>query len=260
MPLGFLEVLPVWAQAAVWGTVAGSGLVAGFLAAKITRPEHAAIARVMAFGAGALLGTASIQLTISARQHAGTANAMLFLCGGALLFSSLNAWLARRGARNRKRCGECVAQENERDTPGSGQAIALGTIIDAIPEGLVLGIAVAQNVAPTVAVIAGFFLANIPESLSGSAGMYRAGRSLRYVSFLWLAASAVTPVAAVVGSLLFAAASPEVAGALDALAGGILLTIALETMIPEAFDKAPLFSGTIAVVGFAAIAAVAVFA
>ena len=260
MPFGHLEGLPVWAQAAVWGSAAGSGLIVGFLAARIVRPEHSAIARVMAFGAGAVLGTASIQLTISARQQAGTANTMLFLCGGALLFSSINAWLARGGARNRKRCGECVTQENERDTPGSGQAIAIGTIIDAIPEGLVLGIAAAQSVVPTVAVIVGFFLANVPESLSGSAGMLRAGRSQRYVFFLWLAASAVTPVAAIVGSLLFAAASPEVSGALDAIAGGVLLTIALETMIPEAFEKAPLFSGTIAVVGFAAVAVFAALA
>ena len=36
--------------------------------------------------------------------------------------------------------------------------------------------------------------------------------------------------------------------------------MAVETMIPEAFDKAPLFSGTVAVLGFATIAAVAALA
>ena len=193
-------------------------------------------------------------------MHVGIAGATMCLLIGALLFSIGNARLARAGAKNRKRCGACMPQENERDRPGSGQAIAIGTIIDAVPEGLVIGIAVAQTTAPTLAVIGGFFLANVPESLSGSAGMHLAGRSPRYIFSVWAAASAVTPVAAALGSLLFAAASPEVAGALDALSGGILLAMAVETMLPEAFDKAPLFSGTVAVLGFAVVAAVAVLA
>ena len=253
-----MATIPVWTQALVWGSVAGSGLLFGLLAVFVTRPGHAAIARVMGFGAGALLGTASIQLTISAQLQAGTANATLFLLIGALLFSCVNALLARAGARNRKRCGECVPQENELDRPGSGQAIAIGTIIDALPEGLILGMAVAQESAPTIAVVLGFFLANTPESMSSAAGMYLAGRSRRYIVSVWGIASLVTPVAAVLGSLSLANATPAVAGTLAALGGGILLAVAMETMIPEAFDKTPLFSGTIAVLGFAIIAALAV--
>lgn len=252
-----LEGLPIYARSTIWGILAGSGLLLGLLAAIVTRPGHGAIARVMAFGAGALLGAVSIQLVLSAQRHAGTAHVTLSLLIGAFLFSAVNAWLARAGARNRKRCGECTPQDNERDTPGSGSAIAIGTIMDAIPEGLVLGIAVANSAAPTAAVVAGFFLANVPESLSGSAGMHLARRSGRYIILVWAAASAVTPVAAVLGSLLFAGASSAMAGMLEALSAGILLAVAVETMIPEAFDRAPLFSGVIAVLGFAVIAAVA---
>jgi hypothetical protein len=65
------DSLPVWSRAALWGALAGSGLLVGLIAAMITRPAHGSIARVMAFGAGALLGTASIQLTVSAQEHAG---------------------------------------------------------------------------------------------------------------------------------------------------------------------------------------------
>jgi zinc transporter, ZIP family len=252
-----MSTAPLWTQAAVWGTLVGSGLLFGVLAAYIARPGHSAIARVMGFGAGALLATASIRLTISAQLHAGTVTATIFLLTGTLMFSCVNAWLARAGAKHRKRCGECVPQENERDRAGSGQAIAIGTIIDAVPEGLVLGIAVAHTT-PTVAVVVGFFLANIPESLSSSAGMHLAGRSRRYILSVWCAASMVTPVAAILGSIVFANASPEMAGILDAVSGGILVAMAVESMIPEAFDKTPLFSGTIAVLGFATIAALAV--
>ena len=244
-------------RAAVWGAIAGSGLLAGLFAAWIMRPDHARIARVMAFGAGALLGTVSIQLAISARREAGTVRTTLCLLIGALLFSFVNAWLARSGAHNRKRCGECRPQANERDRPGSGQAIAIGTLIDALPEGLVLGVAVAQSEALTAAAVAGLFLANVPEALSGSAGMYLAGRSKRYILSVWTAASAVTPAASILGALLGASASPAMAGALGALSGGILLGMSVETMIPEAFENAPLFSGVVAMLGFAIIAAIA---
>ena len=252
--------LPDWGRAAVWGALAGSGLLVGLLAVFITRPTHGGIARVMAFGAGALLGTVSIQLVLSAQEQAGVLHTTIVLLVGALLFSFVNVWLARAGAQNRKRCGECLPQENERDKPGSGMAIAIGTIIDALPEGLILGIAVAQGTAPTVAVVAGFFLANVPESMSGSAGMYLAGRSMRYILSVWATASVVTPLAAALGAVLFASASPTMSGTLDALSGGILLAMALETMVPEAFDKAPLFSGSVAVLGFAVIAAIAALA
>jgi len=254
------ESLPVWGRAALWGALAGSGLLVGLIAAMITRPAHRNIARVMAFGAGALLGTVSIQLTVSAHEHAGILRTTVVLLCGALLFSLVNVWLAHAGAQNRKRCGECLPQENERDTPGSGTAIAIGTIIDALPEGLILGIAVAHSMAPAVPVVAGFFLANVPESMSGGAGMYLAGRSMRYILSVWAAASVVTPLAAALGSVFFAAASPTMAGMLDALSGGVLLAMAIETMIPEAFDKAPLFCGAVAVLGFAVIAAVAALA
>ena len=253
----FPDGLPEWARAAGWGAIAGSGLLAGLLAAMILRPGHAPIARVMAFGAGALFGTVSIQLTVAARIETGNARTTIVLLLGAVLFSLVNAWLARSGAQNRKRCGECKRQENERDTPGSGQAIAIGTLIDAIPEGVVLGIAVAQSAPLTSAVVAGIFLANVPEALSGSAGMHLAGRSRRYIVVVWAGASAITPVCALLGAHLFAGASPATAGALGALSGGILLGMAVETMIPEAFESAPLFSGAVAVLGFAIIAAVA---
>ena len=252
--------LPVWARAALWAVLAGSGLLVGLVASYLTKPTHRHVARVMAFGAGALLGSVSVHLLLSAQEKAGVLVTTSVLLSGALLFSLVNVALARAGAMNRKRCGECVPQQNERDKPGSGKAIAIGTMVDALPEGLILGIAVAQSVAPTAPVIAGFFLANVPESLSASTGMSQAGRSPYYILSVWTASILVTLLGAALGSVFFAAVSSTTAGILEALSAGILLAMAIETMIPEAFHEAPLFSGTIAVLGFATIAAVAALA
>ena len=82
---------------------------------------------------------------------------------------------------HRKRCGECVEQPKEEEQAGSGLAIAVGTFLDAVPEGLVLGLSVLNQGAPGLGTFTAFFLANIPEALSSSAGMRRAARSARYV-------------------------------------------------------------------------------
>jgi zinc transporter, ZIP family len=255
-----LEVLPPWGLAVIWGALAGSGLFLGYLLAETVRFEHVGIARVMAVGAGVLLGTVSVQMALSAEEQVGLLQTMPFLLLGATVFSVINTGLAQRGARHRKRCGGCIRQATEQDVPGSGQAIAVGTILDAVPEGLVLGVAVSQGMTPTTAVVAGFFLANIPEAISSSAGMKLAGRSKRYLVGLWTGASFTSPVAAGFGSLLFVSASPWMSSALEAMSAGLLLSMAVETIIPEATQDSTLFSGTLAVLGFALIAAIAVFA
>ena len=247
---------PAWAHAAFWAMLAGSGLIVGSVAASIARPTHGNVARVMAFGAGALLGIVSAELALSAQDKSGILRTTIVLLSGALAFSLVNVMLARAGAQNRKRCGECMPQESEAETPGSGKAIAVGTMIDALPEGLVLGIAIGQSLAAPAPVVAAFFLANVPESLSASAGMSHAGRSTHYILSVWCAAIVVSLVGAVLGAMVFARTSTATAGLLEALSAGVILAMSVETMIPEAFDNAPLFSGTIAVLGFAAIATI----
>ncbi len=64
-----------------------------------------------------------------------------FVAGG-LLFTLANLWLSRHGAKHRKRSG--ARQPAEHDHAGSGLAIALGALIDGIPESLVIGTGIAN--------------------------------------------------------------------------------------------------------------------
>ena len=83
---------------------------------------------------------------------------MGLLCGAAV-FSFVNWLLSRRGAQHRKRCGECVEQPKEEQQPGSGLAIAAGTFLDGVPEGVVLGLGVLHHGAPGLGTVAAFFVA-----------------------------------------------------------------------------------------------------
>ncbi len=184
--IGPLAELPGWLQAAGWGALSASGLLIGAVGGYYTSLQHTTIARAMTFAAGALLAVVAVDLVINARGAASLHWTVTGLLCGAAVFSSVNWLLSRRGAQHRKRCGECVEQPEEERQPGSGMAIAAGTVLDGVPEGVVLGLSVLHHGAPGLGTVAAFFLANIPEALSSSAGMRRAGRSARYVFGVWI--------------------------------------------------------------------------
>jgi ZIP family zinc transporter len=251
--MGLLVELPGWVQAAGWGLLSAVGLLIGAVGGYYTGLQHSTIARVMTFAAGVLLAVVVVDLVINARGAASLPWTVIGLLSGAGAFSSVNWLLSRRGAQHRKRCGECVEQPEEKQQPGSGLAIAAGTFLDGIPEGVVLGLSVLHQGAPGLATVTAFFLANIPEALSSSAGMRRAGRSSRYVFGVWIGIALLISLAAAVAGLVLRGTGPAVRGTVEAFAAGAILALVSETMIPEAFYGSPQFNGLLLVVGFVAL-------
>src|SRR5918993_808743 len=251
--MGVLAELPGWLQAAGWGALSASGLLIGAVGGYHLSLQHTTIARVMTFAAGVLLAVVAVDLVINARGAASLLWTGGGLLCGAAVFSSVNWLLSRRGAQHRKRCGECVEQPQEEEQPGSGLAIAVGTFLDGVPEGVVLGLSVLHHGAPGLGTVAAFFLGNIPEALSSSAGMRRAGRSARYVFGVWVGIALMISLAAAVARLGRRGPAPAVRGTVEAFAAGAILALVSETMIPEAFHGSPQFNGLLLVVGFVAL-------
>jgi ZIP family zinc transporter len=251
--MGPLVELPGWLQAAGWGLLSGSGLLIGAVGGYYTSLQHTAISRTMTFASGVLLAVVAVELVINARGATSLYWTVMGLLSGAAVFSSVNWLLSRRGAKHRKRCGECVEQPEEQQQPGSGLAIAAGTFVDGVPEGVVLGLSVLHQGAPGLGTVMAFFLANIPEALSSSAGMRRAGRSKRYVFGVWIGIAVMISLAAPVAGLVLRGTGPAVRGTVEAFAAGAILALVSETMIPEAFHGSPQFNGLLLVVGFVAL-------
>jgi ZIP family zinc transporter len=235
--MGLFAELPGWLQAAGWGLLSASGLLIGAVGGYFTWLQHAAIARVMTFAAGVLLAVVAVDLIINARGATSLSSTVLGLLCGAAVFSFVNWLLSRRGAQHRKRCGECVEQSTEDQQPGSGLAI-------------VLGLSVLHQGAPGLGTVTAFFLSNVPEALSSSAGMRRARRSVRYVFGVWIGIVLMISVAAAVAGLVLRGTGPAVRGTVEAFAAGAILALVSETMIPEAFHGSPPFNGLLLVVGF----------
>jgi ZIP family zinc transporter len=231
------------------GAVSFVGLLVGAIAGAFSRMRHHAIAMAMSVGAGLLLAGASLKLAADAIRIAGPVTTALSLLLGAAVFSASNALLARFGATHRKRCGECIQQPAESQQPGSGLAIALGNALDAVPEAMVLGIALWDRVVPLALVIA-FSVGNVPVALSSTAGMRAAGRSYTYIFVLWSAIAIGAAVAIAAGYVGFGSLSEAWPPRLRAFGAGALLAMTAETMIPEAFHNSPRFSGLLAAFGF----------
>jgi ZIP family zinc transporter len=238
----------VWAALA-WGAVSSAGLLVGAIAGSFFRLSHHAIAMGMSVGAGLVLAAVSLKVAADAIRIAGPVAAALSLLLGAAVFSASNALLAQFGAAHRKRCGECIQQPAESQQPGSGVAIALGNALDAVPEAMVLGIALWDGVVPLALVIA-FSVGNVPVALSSTAGMRAAGRSYTYIFVLWSAITIGAAVAIAAGYLGFGSLSEAWPPRLRAFGAGALLAMTAETMIPEAFHNSPRFSGLLAAFGF----------
>ena len=242
--------VPLWAQAGFWGFVAGAALLVGASVAYFMRVPQRLIAGVMAFGSGVLISALSFELMDEAYKKGGFDATAIGFLGGAAVYTLANWLLARHGAKHRKRSGG--KQPSEQDDSGSGAAIAIGALLDGIPESIVIGLSMLKGgTVSTVAVIA-IFLSNIPEGLSSAAGMKKAGRSAAYIFGVWGAIAIASGIASLVGYTVFQAFSANVVAATTAIAAGAILSMLVDTMIPEAFEETHDFAGLITVAGFLA--------
>ena len=90
-------------------------------------------------------------------------------------------------------------QASEDEQPGSGTAIAIGALLDGVPESIVLGMSLLGGGGVGVPVLAGIFISNLPEGLSSTSGMKASGRGARYVFGVWGGIALACGVAALVG-------------------------------------------------------------
>ena len=241
-------------QAGLWGLLAGSGLLIGATIAVVfgAQLSHRIIAAVMGFGSGVLIAVLSVDLMEMAFEDGGAGAAIAGILLGAAVFSVINWRLARHGAKHRNRCGDCVQQSSETEHKGSGMAIAVGALLDGIPESIVIGLSLLGSGKIGLALVAGFFLANVPQGLSSASGMKLAGRSHRYIFSVWIGIPLICGIAAAAGNFALGSVPPALPAMILAFAAGGVLAMLAESMIPEAFEDAQPFIGLITVVGFLA--------
>ncbi len=240
--------MPVWLEAGLWGLLAGGALVVGAFIAWFASVPERVVASIMAFGSGVLISTLAFDLVDEAETGGGLTATLIGLAAGAVTYVAANVELARRGAAHRKSPGD--EQSSEEEQAGSGSAIAVGALLDGVPESVVLGMSLLGGTGVGVPVLVAIFISNLPEGLSSAAGMKRNGRTAKYVFGVWVGIAVASGIAGLIGALLLDGASPEAVAVITAVAAGAILAMVADTMIPEAFERAHLYTGLITTAGF----------
>jgi zinc transporter, ZIP family len=231
------------AEAFGWGALGAAALLVGALVAYLLAPSRRVIAVVMALGTGLLIGSVAFELIDEALKTQTVAWVALLVLVGAAVFTVGDGLLDRRGGGDRK---DATGAQSE----GSPLAIVLGSVLDGIPESFVLGLTVLQG-GVSVSLLAGVALSNLPEGMSSSSGLKAAGWPRGRVLAMWSAVVVVSALSAAAGYALLDPASGRTGALAQAFAGGALLAMLADTLLPEAYAVEGVLTGFLVVAGFA---------
>jgi zinc transporter, ZIP family len=226
-----------------WGTLAGSSLVIGALLALWFRLGLRTIGLIMGFGAGVLISAVAFELVEEAAEYSfGSGAVVAGVFAGCALFFAGDALIDHLGGSERK---AATGQED-----GSPLAIVLGTVLDGIPESMVIGLTIFAGGEVGVAYLAAVFISNLPEAISSTTGLRNGGWKASRILWMWITIALVSGLASLAGYALFQDSSPETVSFVLAFAAGAILTMLADTMMPEAYAHSRKLTGIVTTLGF----------
>lgn len=244
-----MTLIPMWIQAIFWGAFTGAALILGALMGYFLKLNQRAVGGIMAFGSGALISALSFGLIGEAYGKGGLLITGMGFVAGAVIYSIANLIVSNKGARHRKRSNINSALVLT-DNNSNGVAIAIGALIDGIPESIVIGLGMIAAGPASLVTIGAIFISNIPEGLSSSAGMKNGGKKFNYILRIWVIITIMSGISSLIGYLFFKDASMGTISFIMAIAAGAILAMVADTMMPEAFEETHNFAGFITVIGF----------
>jgi zinc transporter, ZIP family len=228
-----------------WGLLAASSLVLGAALALRVHIGLRTIGLIMGFGSGVLISAIAFDLVEEALDTAsGHGATLLGIFAGCAVYFVGDLLIDRAGGSTRK---------SPQGTGGddSGLAIVLGTVLDGIPESIVIGLTIFQGGAVGAAYLTAVFISNVPEAVSSTVGLAAGGWRSRRILVMWTAIAVVSGLASAVGYAAFRHSSGDVVAFVLAFAAGAILTMLADTMMPEAYEHGGRLVGIATTLGFA---------
>jgi ZIP family zinc transporter len=199
---------------------------------------------IMAFGSGVLISAVAYELV--QEDIITSVSGLLVAAGllaGACAFFVGDSYIDRLGGQHRKRSSGAQAD-------GSPLAIVLGIVLDGIPESIALGLSLLSGGKIGLALLVAVFLSNVPEAVAATTGLSNGGWSRKRIVGLWVLVTLVSGFAALAGYVFLEGASPRTVAFVNAFAGGAILTMLADTMMPEAFEHGGRRVGLATTLGF----------
>ncbi|MFB8792130.1 MAG: cyclic nucleotide-binding domain-containing protein [Potamolinea sp.] len=114
-------------------------------------------------------------------------------------------------------------------------AIVVGTLIDNIPESIVIGMNAGESHLSWSFLLA-VFISNFPEALSSASGMKQAGTKKIQILALWIGIVLLSGFCAAGGEVFKSHTSELFVALAQSCAGGAILAMLASTMMPEAYE------------------------
>jgi ZIP family zinc transporter len=231
-------------NAFLWGLLATSSLILGGIIASRFSLSKRTIGIIMAFGAGTLIAAISYELIFESIKIAPLTGfpAFGFFTGAATFFFA-DMLIGKFGAGNRLDIG--ASQQSRLIIP-----MVLAIILDGIPESIVIGLGIFEGGKVSLALLMAVFISNLPEAIAGSSGMKASGWSKKKIILLWFIIAIVCSVSTVAGYSLFSGASNLWIAFIQSFAGGAILMMLANSMMPEAYEHGGKLAGVFTVLGF----------
>ena len=232
-------------KALLWGSVGSSSLILGSFIGTRFSISRRVLGIIMAFGAGTLFSAVAYELVFeSIRLAKGSGFTAVGFFSGALAFYLLARLIER------------ISGGSGEEDKGADQSkliipMVLGIVLDGIPENAVIGIGMIESGVVSMAMLMAIFLSGMPEAIAGTIGMKTAGWSRLKIFILWMVVAITLAFSTVAGYTLFGNASVFTLQVVNSFAGGAILVMLANSMIPESYEHAGDLAGIFTVLGFA---------
>jgi ZIP family zinc transporter len=221
-------------KAIALGTLAQSALLlSGLLVYWINFPPKL-VGVLAGFGAGALIAAVAFDLVSEAQDLSSLQFAVWMLVGAAILL-----------------IGDRLVERRFGGGGGGGaMGIVVGSMVDGVPESAIFGIQVATGYPITASFFAAVFVSNFPQAIAPSADLAKKGWKIGRVAGMWALVLLFCGVSSGLGYLLANTFSGVAGDRMAALAGGGILAMLTNSLMPFAFERGGQLAGVGTVLGF----------
>jgi ZIP family zinc transporter len=239
-------------NAFLWGFIATFSLFIGGLIGILFKIGKRPLGLIMAFGAGVLFSAVAYELVFkSIKSSLGSGASLIGILSGAITFFVVDLLISRMGASGRK---NITGTHNE----NMALPIVLATILDGIPETLVIGMSLLAGGEVGIGMLVAVFISNLHEAIAGTSGMVAGAWKKGRILLLWLFIALVCAFSSMAGYALLENASPVLISFIQTFAAGAILVMLSNTMIPEAYEHGKKLAGIFTVLGFTVAVSIAV--
>lgn len=233
------------AEAFFWGFIGAVSLLVGAVVAIVRPPSRPALGLILGFGAGVLISALSFELVAKAVVvEGGMGGITAGLLAGCATFLAGDTALERWA-------GPGVSEPDTEDDTHGGLSIALGALLDGVPECAVLGLTLLEGGSVGAAMLAAVFISNLPEGIAATTTLRRGGWDTPRTIRLWVVLVLACALASPIGYAALGGASTWLLAAIFAFAAGAILTMLATSMMPMAYRLAGRLAGAATVAGFA---------